>query len=124
MLQNILKRTIRSLDQKKSRQLNKLKTNDINNFSDQNYNFFAKNIITKLPRKAIKVNHRHKTTTNNPRNKFPTQFISTVYNETADDSENIPFFHQNENLTNRNFTRNQPHSSEGEDYFNQDQQRF
>ena len=39
-------------------------------------------------------------------------------------SENFPFFHQNINIANKQFRRNQSHYTEDEDFFNQNQQRY
>ena len=41
-----------------------------------------------------------------------------------DHSKNYPFFKQNENMTNKHHTKNQPHYSEDADYYCQNQQRF
>ena len=42
----------------------------------------------------------------------------------TDRTENCPFFRQNRNPTNKQLTRNQPHYSEDEEYFHQNQLHY
>ena len=76
-----------------SRQINKQKTSNRNNFSDQNYNFFAKSKTTKSPC----MNSQKQSQTKNYNQNVPQQASHTVFFKDQPPaklgrSENDPFF--------------------------------
>ena len=78
-----------------SRQTNKQKTSKRNNFSDHNYNFFAKSKITKPPY----MNSQNQSQAHNYKQNVPQQATHTLFfndqpRVRVDRSENYPLFQQ------------------------------
>ena len=96
-----------------------------NNFADHNSDFFTDNIFSNPKEKPISQTqiHPQEHTYTQPIRKTISQsvFFNDQLKTTTDHTENYPFFQQNQNLTNKQFTRTQPHYSEDEEYFDQNQ---
>ena len=108
-----------------TRQTNKQRTSNRNNFSDYNYNLFAKPQTTKSPY----MNSQNQSRAQNYNRNVPQQAPHTVFSNdqpraTLDTFQNYPFFQQNKNMTIKHHLRNQPHYSADEEYHNQNKQRF
>ena len=108
-----------------SRQTNKQKTSNRNNFSDHNQNLFANSKTTK----SSFMNSQNQSRAQNFNRNVPQQAPHTVFSNdqprgTLDSSKIYPFFQQNKNMTIKHHIRNQPHYSADEEYHNQNKQRF
>ena len=98
----------------KSRQSNKQKYQNWNNFANHNYDFFANNYInrpiTKPTYKPDHQNQLHEQIYNKqiPQPAPQSVFFNEQQETTADRIENYPFVQKNRHPSNKQFTRNQP----------------
>ena len=109
---------------KTSRQTNKQKTSNRNNFSDQTY-IFSQNPKHLTPYMNIQSQSQAQNIHQNVSQQASyTVFFNDQPRATMDRNEIYPFFQQNKKKANKHHTRNQPHYSEDGEYNSQNPQRF
>ena len=99
-----------------SRQTNKQKTINRNNFSDHNYIYFFQKSKTTKPPNTNNQNQLKPQNRNVPQQVSQPVFFNDQPRATLDRSEDYPFLQQNKNIANKQHTRNQPHYSEDEEF--------